>query len=72
MKCHVCGGLMESATTDLPFKISSTSIVVVRQLPVIQCTQCSEFLIADAVMAKVEEVLKQSRGQELVVVRYAA
>jgi len=73
MKCHVCGGGMQSLTTDLPFKVSETSIVIVKQLPVIQCDGCGEFLIEDSVMERVEGLLaKTDSAAELEIVKYAA
>ncbi len=37
MKCHVCGFGLVSLTTDLPFKVSEMTIVILRGLPVLQC-----------------------------------
>ena len=44
MKCHVCGSNMDPLTTDLPFKVSETTIVIVKGLPVLQCNNCSGIL----------------------------
>ena len=73
MKCTVCGAAMKPVTTDLPFKLSETHIVIVKQLPVLQCGACHEYLIEDAVMARVDDVLKcADRTAEPEVIRYAA
>ena len=73
MKCHVCGSKMEPWVTDLPFKVSDRAIVIVRGLPVIQCESCREYLIEDAVMKRVDELLGSvDKSAELEVVRYAA
>ena len=73
MKCHVCGAQMNPRVTDLPFKISDSSIVIVRGLPVVQCESCREYLIEDAVMRRVDELLSSAdKSAELEVVRYAA
>lgn len=73
MNCQVCGGRMEALTTDLPFKLSQKTIVIVRELPVHQCGNCAQFLLDDAVMARVDQVLAAvDRSTELEVVRYAA
>jgi YgiT-type zinc finger domain-containing protein len=73
MKCTVCGAAMRSVTTDLPFKLSETHIVILKQLPVLQCGACREYLIEDSVMAKVDDVLKRADSTaELEVIRYAA
>ena len=73
MKCRVCGSLMEARLTDLPFKTGESTIVIVKELPVIRCLQCNEYAISDPVMTRVEEILASvNRGAELEIVRYAA
>ncbi len=73
MKCTVCGARMHSITTDLPFKLSEARIVILKQLPVLQCGACREYLIEDAVMARIDTLLTQSdNSAELEVIRYAA
>lgn len=72
MKCQICGGEMREVTTDLPFKRGEHSIVIIKNLPALQCG-CGEYLLNDTVMAWVEETLeKVSPASELEVVRYAA
>ncbi len=73
MKCTVCGGVLMTATTDLPFKVSDVSIVIVKGLPVVQCARCPEYLIEDEVLRRVDEILARVEGEtELEIVRYAA
>lgn len=73
MKCHMCGGKMSSAITDLPFKVGDKTIVIVKELPMFQCDTCSEYLLDDPVMKRVEEMVKHVDGAaELEVIRYAA
>ena len=73
MKCYVCGARMESTITDLPFKVGEQSIVILKGLPVLQCSGCSEYLLDDPVMKRVEEILgKVDIAAELEVIRYAA
>ena len=73
MKCAVCGGELKSITTDLPFKVSDTSIVIIKGLPVIQCARCPEYLIEDEVLRRVDDILaKVEGGTELEIIRYAA
>ena len=73
MKCHVCGARMESTITDLPFKVGEQSIVILKGLPVLQCSGCSEYLLDDPAMKRVEEILeKVDTAAELEVIRYAA
>ncbi|CAN5727988.1 hypothetical protein BH23GEM9_BH23GEM9_32540 [soil metagenome] len=73
MKCHACGGVLARVTTDLPFKLSQHAIVVIRDLPVLQCEACHEYLLEDPVMSRVDEILAGiAEGAELEVVRFAA
>ncbi len=73
MKCTVCGARMSSTTTDLPFKLSEERIVILKQLPVLQCTSCREYLIEDIVMARIETLFGRTDSTaELEVLRYAA
>ena len=73
MTCHVCGGKIEQLTTNLPFKVDDNSIVIIKGLPVLQCRNCSEYLIEDAVMARVDVILNRiDAGAELEVLSYVA
>jgi YgiT-type zinc finger domain-containing protein len=73
MKCHVCGSKMKPATTDLPFKVNKMTIVILKDLPVIQCEGCTEYLLDDPVMKRVDEILeKADTAAELEVIRFAA
>lgn len=73
MKCHVCGSNMTSLVTNLPFKVNETTIVVLKDLPVLQCNNCNEYLLDDPVMKRVDEILeKVDSAAELEVIRYAA
>jgi len=73
MKCHVCGSQMKSITTDLPFKANVTTIVIMKELPVIQCVGCSEYLLDDPVLERVDAIIKKvDTAAELEVIRYAA
>lgn len=73
MKCTVCGGELKTTTTDLPFKINDTTIVIIKDLPVVQCGTCSEYLIDDEVLRRIDEILATVKsGTELEIVRYAA
>jgi YgiT-type zinc finger domain-containing protein len=73
MKCTVCGTRMSPIATDLPFKLSEERIVILKQLPVLQCEACREYLIEDAVMARIDTMLARTDSTaELEVLRYAA
>lgn len=64
---------MRASITDLPFKHSDRSIVVIKNLPVLMCENCTEYSLEDAVMATVEHMLDVvDDAAELSVVKYAA
>jgi YgiT-type zinc finger domain-containing protein len=73
MRCRVCGSTMEAIRTDLPFKVSEKTIVILRNLPVLQCRSCAEYIFEDHVFAEIEEILSRvDSSAELEVIRYAA
>ncbi len=73
MNCQVCGSGMEDKVTDLPFKVAESSIVIIKGLPITQCSNCPEYLVTDRIMARVEQILSAvDESAELEVVRYAA
>lgn len=73
MICTTCGGDMQSQVTDLPFKVGERSIVIVKDLPVIECPHCGAYLLHESVMAHVERILASADDNvELTVLRYAA
>ncbi|MBI4413244.1 MAG: YgiT-type zinc finger domain-containing protein [candidate division NC10 bacterium] len=64
---------MTATKTDLPFKVRETGIVILKSLPVLQCANCPQYLIDDAVLARLDEILARvDGGAELVIIRYAA
>ena len=73
MTCHNCGGKLEKIFSDLPFKLEHDSIIIIKKLPVLQCENCSEYLIEDTVMEKVDLILdKIDKTAELEILSYAA
>ena len=73
MRCGVCGAQLTAIRTDLHFKVRETGIVILKGLPVLQCAHCPQYLIEDAVLAHVDEILARlADGTELEIVRYAA
>ncbi len=72
MNCHNCGGNFERVITDLPFKISQRSIIIIKKLPILQCQNCNEYMIEDAVMENVDCVLSNiDSTAELEILNYA-
>ena len=73
MKCRICGSRLQPTTTDLPFKVSARTIVILKQLPVAQCERCNEYLIEDSIFARVEELLSNANmSAELEIIPFAA
>lgn len=73
MRCTVCGGELKATRTDLPFKVRENSIVILKGLPVRQCENCCEYLIDDAVLRRVDEILAMvDSAAELEIISYAA
>jgi len=71
MICHNCGGELEKIITDLPFKIRINSIVIIKNLPVLQCRNCNEYLIEDPIMMRVDAILEKiDKTAELEVLNY--
>jgi len=72
MVCRICGGMLENLTTDMPFKLEYDTIVIIKELLVLQCRNCSEYVIEDEVMQNVDRILSQiDRTAELEVLSYA-
>jgi YgiT-type zinc finger domain-containing protein len=64
---------MARVVSDLPFKATDHTIAILKDLPVLQCGNCTEYLIEDPVMRRVDEILAAVAGAaELEVIRYAA
>jgi YgiT-type zinc finger domain-containing protein len=73
MKCHVCGSTMSSMITDLPFKLTEATIVILKEVPVLQCDDCREYLLDDSVLECVEKSLEKADvAAEIEVLMYAA
>jgi YgiT-type zinc finger domain-containing protein len=59
--------------SDLPFKVSGRTIVILKKLPVLQCENCSEYVIEDKVLSRVDIILAAvDDDAELEIIRYAA
>jgi YgiT-type zinc finger domain-containing protein len=73
VNCTVCGSRMKKKVSDLPFKTSEHTIVVLKGIPLWQCEVCAEYLLEDDVMRRVDEILAGvGAAAELEVIRYAA
>ncbi len=73
MKCHVCGGGLKAIVTDMPFMLSQTTIIILKELPVSQCENCGEFLTEDPIMERAETIFENvDEATEVEIVRFAA
>ena len=73
MRCAVCGAELKATRTDLPFKVRETSIVILKNLPVMQCGNCPEYLIEDGVLSRIDDILDKVHSEaEVEIIRYAA
>lgn len=71
MICYNCGEKLEKIITDLPFKVRYDSIIIIKELPVLQCRNCNEYLIEDSIMEKVDSILdKIDKTVELEILNY--
>ena len=60
MKCQACGSILIPMVTDLPFKLSEATIVIVKAAPVLQCEGCSKYTLEEQVMEWVDTILKRA------------
>jgi YgiT-type zinc finger domain-containing protein len=73
MKCRICGSTMESIITTLPFKVDQETIIILKELPVLQCKKCNEYLLEDNIMERVDKLLeKTDYNAELEIIKFAA
>ncbi|MEA3416323.1 MAG: YgiT-type zinc finger domain-containing protein [Thermodesulfobacteriota bacterium] len=73
MKWHVCGSIISSMITDLPFKLTEASIAILKGVSVLQCDRCREYFQYDPVLECVEKSLEKADvAVEIEVLRYAA
>lgn len=73
MKCRLCGAILEPTKTDLPFKVGDKTIVILKELPVLECRNCTEYLIEDSIFIEVEKLLARvDSSAELEIIHFAA
>jgi YgiT-type zinc finger domain-containing protein len=73
MKCGVCGDQLRPVHSDLPFKVSEQTIVILKDLPVLQCQNCAQYLLEDHVLSRIDAILARiDSAAELEIIRYAA
>ena len=73
MRCHVCGSEMQAIVTSLPFKLNEMSIVIIKDLPISQCSGCNEYMMEDYVLKHLEKIFDSVNEQaEIEIIKYAA
>lgn len=64
---------MESIITTLPFKVDQETIIILKELPVLQCKKCNEYLLEDNIRERVDKLLeKTDYNAELEIIKFAA
>jgi YgiT-type zinc finger domain-containing protein len=73
MKCHVCGNPMTRVVADLPFRIDLSVMIILRDLPLLECGECSAYALEETVMERVHEIVwGLASPAHLDVIRYVA
>jgi len=71
--CTICGATLRPTTSDLPCKVREHAIVILKNLPVLECPNCAQYLTADREFSRVEQMLAHVNGAaELEILRYVA
>ena len=71
MTCFYCKGKMEESTTVFTVQLD-TCLVVIKNVPCLECSRCGEVEIANETMAVLEKIVETSKKliQEVAVVDY--
>lgn len=73
MKCGVCGAQLRLVHSAPPFKVSDQPIVILKELPVLQCENCAQDVLEDRVLSRVDEILARiDSAAEIGIILYAA
>ena len=73
MQCHVCGTQMKPVVADLPFRVERSVMIILRRLPLVECSECGAYALEDLVMERVHEIVNKLRSpSHLDAVLYAA
>jgi hypothetical protein len=64
---------MRPVRSDLPFKTTERTIVILKGLPVVQCQNCAQYLIEDPVLNRIDQILATvNAAAEVEIIQYAA
>ena len=72
MKCSLCKGQMKNGKTNMPFEIDQDSVIVVKDVPALLCSQCGESFIEIDTVRLIEKIVKvaEQTGVTLGFVQY--
>ncbi len=62
MKCHVCGASMTRVVSDLPFRVNRSVMIILRDLPLLDCSECGAYAFEERVMERVREIVQKLRS----------
>ena len=73
MNCFYCKGMTKSGTTTHVVRLK-TSIIIVKNVPCIECVQCGETFYDDDVAVQIERIVKEMKTEitEIAIVNYSA
>lgn len=57
--CFICSGNVEKGTTTFVIDLKS-SLIVVRNVPALVCTQCGEEWIEDSIAIELEQITERA------------
>jgi hypothetical protein len=57
INCYACGGKYNAGITSLPSQVDDNSMAIIKTLPVPPCDTCREYLLADALMEKIDGII---------------
>ena len=73
MKCHVCGNSVTRVVSDLPFRVNRSVMIILRDLPLMECSECGAYAFEEKVMERVHEIVERLQApSHLEAILYAA
>ena len=73
MECHVCGTSMTGVVSELPFRVNRSVMIILRDLPILECTECGAYAFEEKVMERVHEIVERLQApSHLEAILYAA
>jgi len=59
MKGHVCGNSVTRVVSDLPFRVNRSVMIILRDLPLMECSECGAYALEAMVMERVHEIVER-------------